>query len=465
MDEQNKAIEPAPPAGGKKSQRALRATNLAAYTLVAVAIIVVVNWFSNQHVKRWDLTKNQTYSLSPQTVKLLRGLNQDLTLYVFDQKSHFQSQGDVLNLFSDASHRVKVQYVDPNRDPALAKQFSVRNYGTIIVAMGDRHFEAQSNDEQGITNALIRVLKQQSEVYFVQGHGERDPDSAEGEGYADLKKALGSEDTDVKPLPLIQNPQIPLDANLVVIAGPQHDYLPPEVDAVSKYLTGGGRLLMFLDAGVNLPNLAKLLSDNNVTVQNDLVIDQNPVAQMFGTQPDMPLIIKYGNSPITQPLQRSATLFPLTRSFQVGKEYKAGITADSLCETTAQSSGVPNWNPTIREIRLHPGADLKGPFTVAVSLDISGSGGEGKADGRLVALGTSLVAANRFINFQGNRDLILNMVDWLTSNESMMSIRPKPPSSQHLNLTAAQMNSILLRLIAVPVVIIAAGIIVWWGRR
>src|SRR6202043_3854294 len=106
MDEQNKPIEPAAPAGGKKSQRALRATNLAAYTLVAVAIIVVVNWFSNQHVKRWDLTKNQTYSLSPQTVKLLRGLNQDLTLYVFDQKSHFQSQGDVLNLFSDASHRV-----------------------------------------------------------------------------------------------------------------------------------------------------------------------------------------------------------------------------------------------------------------------------------------------------------------------------------------------------------------------
>jgi ABC-type uncharacterized transport system involved in gliding motility auxiliary subunit len=331
--------------------------------------------------------------------------------------------------------------------------------------MGDRHIEAQSNDEQGITNALIRVLKQQSEVYFVQGHGEHDPDATDAEGYAELKKALGSEDTEVKALPLIQNPQIPLDANLVVIAGPQHDYLPPEVDALTKYLAAGGRLLMFLDAGVDLPNLGKLLSENNVTVQNDLVIDQNPIAQMFGTQPDMPLIIKYGNSPITQPLQRSATLFPLTRSFQIGKEYKSGITAESLCETTAQSSGVQNWNPSIREIRLRPGSDLKGPFTVAVSINLSSSGGEGKADGRVVALGTSLVAANRFINFQGNRDLVLNMVDWLTSNESMMSIRPKPPSAQHLNLTASQMNSILLRLIAVPIVIIAAGIIVWWGRR
>ena len=463
MEDQKKPVEPAAPA--RKSQRALRATNLAVYTVVAVAIIVVVNWFSNQHVKRWDLTKNQAYSLSPQTVKLLQGLKQDLTLYVFDQKANFQSQGDVLNLYSEASHRVKVQYVDPNRDPGLAKQFAVRNYGTIVVAMGDRHFEAQSNDEQGITNALVRVLKQQSEVYFIQGHGEHDPESSDPEGYADLKKALASEDTEVKTLPLIQNPQIPLDTNLVVIAGPQHDYLPPEVDALRKYLTGGGRLLLFVDAGVELPNLAKLLSDNNVTVQNDLVIDQNPVAQMFGTQPDMPLIIKYGNSPITQPLQRSATLFPLTRSFQVGKDYKAGLTVDSLCETTAQSSGVQNWNPTIREIRLKPGSDLKGPFTVAVSLDISSSGGEGKSDGRMVALGTSLVAANRFLNFQGNRDLILNMVDWLTSNESMMSIRPKPPASQHLNLTAAQMNSVLLRLIAVPLVIIVAGIIVWWGRR
>jgi ABC-type uncharacterized transport system involved in gliding motility auxiliary subunit len=464
MDEQNKVVEPAAPAGGK-SQRALRATNLAVYTVIAVAIIVVVNWFSNQHVTRWDLTKNKTYSLSPQTLKLLRGLNQDITLYVFDQKSRFQQQGDVLNLYSEASHRVKVRYVDPNRDPALAKQFAVRNYGTIIVDMGNRHFEAQSNDEQGITNALVRVLKQQSEVYFVQGHGEHDPDGSDPDGYSDLKKALGSEDTEVKTLPLIQNPQIPLDANLVVIAGPRHDYLPPEVDALQKYLAGGGRLLLFLDAGVELPNLDKLLSDHNVTVQNDLVIDQNPIAQMFGTQPDMPLIIKYGNSPITQPLQREATLFPLTRSFQIGKEYKAGVTADSLCETTAQSSGVQNWNPTIREIRLRPGSDLKGPLTVAVSLDISSSGGEGKADGRVVALGTSLVAANRFINFQGNRDLVLNMVDWLTSNESMMSIRPKPPASQHLNLTASQMNSILLRLIGVPIVIIAAGIIVWWGRR
>jgi ABC-type uncharacterized transport system involved in gliding motility auxiliary subunit len=447
-------------------QRILKGTNFAVYTAVAVAIIVVINWFASQHVTRWDLTKNKRFSLSAQTVKLVKGLNQDVTIYVFDQKERFQAQGDVLNLYPAASHRVSLRYIDPNRDPALAKRFSVRNYGTVIVAMGDRHFEAQSNDEQGVTNALIRVLKGQKTVYFIQGHGEHDPDSADAhDGYSDLKKALQNENEDVKTQVLAQNLTIPQDADILVIAGPQHDYLQQEVDAIQKYLTGGGRLMLMVDAGVELPTLAKLVSDYNFTLQNDLVIDQNPMAQIFGTQPYMPLIIKYGSSPITQPLQRTMTLFPLTRSFEVSKTYKAGVTVDSLCETTQASFGVAGWTPAVRELRgFRQGTDYKGPLTVAVAADISGSG-ESKPDARLVALGTSLVASNNFLNFQGNRDLILNMVDWLTANENMMSIRPKPPESQHLNLTAQQMNMVLLRLIAVPVVIIAAGVIVWWGRR
>jgi len=445
-------------------RRIVKGTNFAVYTAAAIAIIVVINWFASQHVTRWDFTKNKHFSLSAQTVKLVKGLNQDVTIYVFDQKERFQAEGDTLNLYPEASHRVSLHYVDPNRDPALAKQFSVRNYGTVVVSMGDRHFEAQSNDEQGVTNALIRVLKGTKTVYFIQGHGERDPENVEPDGYSDLKKALQNENEDVKTQVLAQNLEIPQNADILVIAGPQHDYLQQELDVIQKYLSGGGRLMLMVDPGVELPNLAKLVADYNFTMQNDLVIDQNPVAQIFGTRPEMPLIVKYGSSPITQPLQGAMTLFPLTRSFEVNKSYKAGVTVDSLCETTPQSFGVAGFTPAMHEIRFRQGTDYKGPLTVAVSADMSASG-EGKSDARLVALGSSLVASNRFLNFQGNRDLVLNMVDWLTANENMISIRPKPPESQHLNLNVQQMNTLLLRLIAVPVVIIAAGIIVWWGRR
>jgi len=446
------------------AQRIARGTNLVVYTVIGLAIIVLINWFGTQHVKRWDLTKNQNFSLSPQTVKLVKGLTQDVTIYVFDQNQHFQQQGDVLNLYSEASHRVSVRYVDPNRDPGLAKQFGVRSYGTIVVAAGEKHFEAQSTDEQGVTNALIRVLKGQSVIYFIQGHGEHDPAGTESDGYSDLKKALENENDKVDTLTLLQTMAIPGDATAVVIAGPQHDYLPQEVDVLQKYLSGGGRVMLFLDPGVELPNLAKLTGDYNFTVQNDLVIDQNPVAQIFGTRPEMPLITKYGTSSITEPLRGTATLFPLSRSFEVSKSYKAGVTVDSLCDTSPESFGVANFNPSMHEIRFRPGTDLKGPLTVAVAADLS-SPAEGKAGARLVAFGSSRMAANSILNFQGNRDLILNAMDWLSANESMMSVRPKPPASQHLNLTAQQMNSVLMRLIAVPVVIIGAGILVWWGRR
>jgi len=457
-------MEETPKAPSAIRQRIVRDTNLVVYTVIGIAIIVLINWFGTQHVKRWDLTKNSNFSLSPQTVKLLKGLTQDVTIYVFDQNQRFQSEGDLLNLFPEASHRVSVRYVDPNRDPALAKQFAVRSYGTIVVAAGEKHFEAQSNDEQGVTNALIRVLKGQSVIYFIQGHGEHDPSGTESDGYSDLKKALDSENDKVETLTLLQTMEIPSDATAVVIAGPQHDYLQQEVDTLEKYLAGGGRVLLFLDPGVELPNLAKLTGDYNFTVQNDLVIDQNPIAQIFGTRPEMPLITKYGSSPITEPLRNTATLFPLTRSFDVSKNYKAGVTVDSLCDTSPESFGVANFNPSMHEIRFRPGTDLKGPLTVAVAADLSSST-EGKPDARLVAFGSSRLASNSVLNFQGNRDLILNAVDWLTANESMMSIRPKPPESQHLNLTAQQMNAVLLRLIAVPVVIIGAGILVWWGRR
>jgi ABC-type uncharacterized transport system involved in gliding motility auxiliary subunit len=258
---------------------------------------------------------------------------------------------------------------------------------------------------------------------------------------------------------------IPPNCTMVVTAGPQNDYLPQEVEVLHKYIQGGGRALLMLDAGVELPNLAKLLSDWNVTARNDLVIDMNPVAQIFGTSPAMPLIVKYGASPIVQPLTNRATLFPLSRSFEVGKEYKAGASADSLCETSADSYDVTDFNPKMEKVAFRPGKDLKGPLAVAVAGTVTGQV-EKKSEGRFVATGTSLIAANSFLSFQGNRDFIMNSINWLSADEDLISIRPKPPESQHLTMTAQQMRQVLfLGVFGIPLFIVAAGVLVWWQRR
>jgi ABC-type uncharacterized transport system involved in gliding motility auxiliary subunit len=450
---------------GRRGERILEAVNLAVYTAVAVAIVVLANWFVDRHNRRWDLTPNQSYSLSPQTTKVLKELKNDLTIYVFDRESGFRGRRDLLDNYSALTPRVTVRYVDPDRQPSLAGQFGIRNYGTVVVAGGDKHFEAQSSTEEGLTNAIVRLLKGQKTVYFIQGHGERDVDSSDRAGYGRVKKQLESENRQVKTLVLLQKMEVPADCSLLVIAGPRNDFLAQEVETIKKYLTGGGRALFLLDPGVELTNLAKLLADCNVTLRNDLVIDENPVAQLVGASPSMPLILKYGSSPIVQPLARTATLFPLTRSFEVGKEYKAGVSAESLCETSPDSFGVADFDPKVREVRYRAGKDTKGPLSVAVAGTIAGEG-EKKTEGRFVAVGTSMLAVNNYLPFEGNRDLFMNMVNWLSAEEDLISIRPKPPESQRLNMTAQQMRRVLyLGVFGLPILIIALGTSVWWRRR
>lgn len=450
---------------GRRGERILEAVNLAVYTAVAVAIVVLANWFVDRHNRRWDLTPNQSYSLSPQTTKVLKELKNDLTIYVFDRESGFRERRDLLDNYSALTPRVTVRYVDPDRQPSLAGQFGIRNYGTVVVAGGDKHFEAQSSTEEGLTNAIVRLLKGQKTVYFIQGHGERDVDSSDRAGYGRVKKQLENENRQVKTLVLLQKMEVPADCSLLVIAGPRNDFLAQEVETIKKYLTGGGRALFLLDPGVELTNLAKLLAEWNVTLRNDLAIDENPVAQLVGASPSMPLILKYGSSPIVQPLARTATLFPLTRSFEVGKEYKAGVSAESLCETSSDSFGVADFDPKVREVRYRAGKDTKGPLSVAVAGTIAGEG-EKKTEGRFVAVGTSMLAVNNYLPFEGNRDLFMNMVNWLSAEEDLISIRPKPPESQRLNMTAQQMRRVLyLGVFGLPILIIALGTSVWWRRR
>jgi ABC-type uncharacterized transport system involved in gliding motility auxiliary subunit len=451
--------------GGRSARRVLEGANVAVYTLVVIAILGLADWFVSNHDHTWDLTPNKQYSLAPQTAKLLKDLNQDVTIYVFDRERSFGQRRDLLNMFSSASRRVTVRYVDVDRQPSLARQFGVRSYGTIVVASGDHHFEAQSDTEEAISNAFIRLFMGQRTACFIEGHGERDLDSTDRTGYSRIKKEFENESYLTKPVTLLQKMEIPPDCSMVIVAGPKTDYLPQEVDTLRKYVDGGGRAMFMLDPGVELPELSKLLADWNVTVQNDLVIDENPVAQIFGTEPTMPLILKYGSSPIVQPISREASLFPFTRSFVVGKEYKAGVSAESICNTSDASFGVADFNPKMRTVSFRAGKDFKGPLTVALSGTLSGEG-EKKAEGRFIALGTSMFPANAFLGFQANRDLFMNMVDWLSAEMNMISIRPKPPETQHLMMTGAQMGKLLwLGVIGLPLLIVVAGTLVWWGRR
>ena len=162
------------------SRQAKYGLNTAIYCLVALAIVVVVNLIANRFVKQIDLTANKRYSLAPQTAKILSGLQKDVELVYFDRRNNFTSVRDKLEMFPIKSRRVKVTYVDPDREPSKANQYKVKTYGTLIVASGDRNEQAKGLQEEEITGSIIRVLKGgPKNIYFLTGHGERDLESTE----------------------------------------------------------------------------------------------------------------------------------------------------------------------------------------------------------------------------------------------------------------------------------------------
>jgi ABC-type uncharacterized transport system involved in gliding motility auxiliary subunit len=464
---------------GRSGQQVLTGANFALYTFIVIALIVLVNWFVNNHDHRWDMTPNKKYSLSEQSHKILKGLKQDVTIYAFEGPRGSGELRDVLGMYSAASNRVKVKYVDPNRQPALAKEFGVRTIPLIVVSAGERHMEAQGENEEGITNALIHVLTGQKSIYFTQGHGEHDPGSSEDMGYSSAKQQMGNENFQVNTVNLAEKNVVPSDCTVLIIAGPQKDFLTQEVDAIRKYVAAGGRVLVLLDAladphAEKPENLEKLLADWNVTVQADLVID--PSVSIMGAGPGLTVVRKYGTNPIVKPLAGSMTLFPMARSFEIGKESKPGVTDEWLCQTSDEGYGVADFNAKMQDVTFREGKDLKGPINVAIAGTVSGAG-EGNpgpstpgksGEGRFVAIGTSALAANAYLHVRqfSNLDLFMGSIDWLASQEDLISIRPQPPESQHLSMTSEQLRRVLvLGVLGVPLLIVLAGVLVWWERR
>src|SRR5262249_27196834 len=159
-----------------------------------LGILVAVNYIGVRQKKRWDLTANQSFSLSDQTRNVLGKLDAPLQVMVFAQETDFPRYQDKLKEYEYLSKQMSTDYVDPDKKPTVARQNQVQQYGTIVFNYKGRTERVTADTEQDITNGIIKVVTgQQKKVYFVQGHGERDTVSTERDGYGSIAGALKNE--------------------------------------------------------------------------------------------------------------------------------------------------------------------------------------------------------------------------------------------------------------------------------
>ncbi len=205
--------------------------------------------------------------------------------------------------------------------------------------------------------------------------------------------------------------------------------------------------------------LEKLLADWGVTIGNNLVLEVNPIGQLFGLGPQVPLITSYGSQPIVTELH-SATGFPLAQSIDIANKDKT--TVEKLFSTGNNAEATSNLSA--RSVSLDDPKNKKGPFTLGAAGTYST--GKPNQQGRFVVVGNSGFAANNFISFNANRDLAMNAVNWLAQDEDLISIRPKEADDRRLNVNASQMRLFLyFTLIALPLLIIGTGVSVFLKRR
>ena len=179
--------------------------------IVFIGILMAVNYLATRQNRRWDFTANQVYSLSDQTVKILRELKEPVKFVVYDKATDFDRFRDRLDEFGYHSSNVTSEYVDPDREPTRAKAAEIMTYGTIVIEHQGRVEQVTNSDEQAITNALIKVVSGESrKVYFTKGHGEKSPtDDNERAGLTGAAQLLGNDNYGVEELVLIQQTKRP----------------------------------------------------------------------------------------------------------------------------------------------------------------------------------------------------------------------------------------------------------------
>jgi len=461
-------------------------TLAASSVLIMAGVLIAVNYIGKKQNKRWDLTASKQFSLSDQSRNVLAKLDAPLQIQVFAQEQEFQSYRDRLKEYEYASKQVKTDFIDPDKRRALAQQNQVQQYGTFVISYKGRTERITSNSEQDLTNGIIKVVSgQQRKVYFTQGHGEKNTTSSDREGYDTIAAALGRENYGVDKLVLAQSGSVPDGATAVIVAGPKTDFFPPEVEALKKYLANGGKLLLMLDPPdrVDSPPLTSLIAlahDWGIDVDNDIVVDVSGMGRLLGTDASVPVAASYPSHPITERFE-ILTAYPMARGLVVVTGGVNGHTAKSFVESSPRSWGETDIKAllTTGQVAMDAGKDKPGPITLgaAVSAPVADAAKPAddkkltddktsKPETRVVVFGDSDFASNGVLGIQGNRDLFMNIVGWLSQQENLISIRPKEADDRRLTLTATQQNNItLLALFGLPLVVFGTGVYNWWRRR
>ena len=464
--------------------------------VAALAIVVVLNVVASATDASWDLTATRQFEISPQTAQVLTALPADVSVTGFvvttdkdSQRYQGTAEGYLRQFARHAGERLSYRFVDPELEPATAREFGV-------VSAPLLHFTAPATglrasvgagelSEQQLLTAILTVTgARQHAVYFLTGHGERSIADlrANGFGLGLAAAGLRADGYRVESLTLTDTGSVPDDASLLVIAAPRQPIPDAHEQAVLRWLADGGRALFMLDTSAETRDaMASLLAAWGLeTIPGTLVDLERSAAgdaRTLAVQRDQYLgqtSVTEGGA-IVEPL--GATLFPGTVAFSpaevIASRIERGEPVPVRFEPLVTTSG-DSW--AVEGVEGDPieGRDVPGPHTAHLIAQASALVTDAPLEAfdpasvrtTLAVLGDADFASNRHFRDVSNADFFLNTVNWLLEDRALIAVRPKQEVFRPLVLTVPEYD--LVRYVSwflLPALVAAAGIVVWWRRR
>ncbi|MBD2389992.1 Gldg family protein [Aphanizomenon flos-aquae NRERC-008] len=487
-------------------------TNAFVATLSVLIILGLINFLGIRYHLRLDLTDSQLFTLSPQSRELVSNLPETMKVWLFSKEQNIQDR-ELLDNYHRQSNKFKFEYVDPQLKPGIAEKFGVKDYGEVYLEFQNKRqvvqiiSENERLSEVKLTARLQQITSSKTaKIYFLQGHGEH-PLSASKGAISQAIQGLIDKNFITSGLNLAEQPQVPDDAAVIVVAGPQKELLIGEVTALQNYLNRGGNLLLMIDPNTN-PKIDTILKDWGVRLDNRLAIDTSGANLQLG--PAAILVTEYGQHPITKDFGKNISVYPLTRPLEI--DSVSGIESMVLLKTKPYPSSWAESDQKSEKLEFNEGKDLKGPLTLGVALTRKLSNQTSPTptpiptnsptpiptnsptpiptnsptpiptnsptpipinspatakESRLVVFGNSNFAVDGLFGQQLNGDVFLNSVSWLSQqDQQLLSIRPKEPKNRRIIISTFQANLLTISaLFLLPLIGLVTGFIIWWKRR
>lgn len=450
----------------KKTRGQLKLQNIT-FIILFLAVIGLLAWLSQRYSIDADWTATGRNTLNEATVKLLSRMDKQVNITAFARESQLLTTRQAINQFINRYQKhkpdIKLTFINPDTSPDITRQLGITVDGELVVEYAGRKEHVQTLKEEVLTNTLQRLMRSgEQHVVFISGHGERKPDGNANHDFGLFAKHLAAKGINTSTVVLNETPFIPEDTAVLVIAGPQTDFLTGEVKLIQDYLKQGGNLLWLHDPG-ELYGLQLVAKQLGIKFVPGIVVD--PTTQLLGiADPSFALINRYNDHPIGRDFS-FMTIYPQTSAIEYTEQENTEAshflqTVDRSWSETGELQGTISYDADKEQL---------GPLTIGLAMSKqikSKDEDKPSIQQRIVVVGDGDFLSNAYLGNQGNQNMGYNILNWLSHDDQFIAIPVIIAPDKEL-LLSKNLGAVigLFFLIVLPLLLLAAGIVIWLKRR